>query len=41
MTTVEKIRAMAAVLKRHFPNLNVDKTLEISGELLAAIGEEQ
>ncbi len=39
MNTVTTIRAIAAVLKKRFPNLTVDETLQIAGDIITALAE--
>ena len=39
MNVVATMRAIAAVLKRRFPNLTVDETLQIAGDIITALAE--
>ena len=39
MSMVTTIRAIAAVLKKRFPNLTVDETLQIAGDIITALAE--
>lgn len=34
---IETVRAVARVIKRRFPNLTTDETLELAGDILKAI----
>jgi len=40
MTDAEKLKRIAAVLKKHFTNLDVMKTIDIASEIHQAIEEE-
>jgi len=37
INVVTTIRAIAAVLKKRFPNLTVDETLQIAGDIITAL----
>ncbi len=40
MSSVEQWQAVAKILKKRFPNLTTQQTLDIAGEIIKALGLE-